>query len=316
MKINALSLKLAAALSLAIALVACGDDTASQKAAGNAAGSTPAPAPKIAAMVNPSGLGPVQVTTEAANAFKRNDLRTMVKLMMPDADYAKAQTEWDTKRKTAPTAKERADFTESLNKLLAPGAIDKLVAEAEPKLTEMKPQLAMIPMFAGMAQQGIQADETKSAAEKAQLTAMLNAAQGWAVKTDFTDANRLRKALNEIANGVRATKITSLDQMQALSFDQVLDKAGVMVGGMKSAMRAYDLNLDDIVASYKAEQVSVTGNNAKIKTTVTMFGQQIVGETDMVKVGDRWFSKGSVDAIKQAAEKVTGSKLDQPAGGG
>ncbi len=307
---------LTAALTFALAIAACGGE---EKAAGNAAGAAGATTQKAAAAsagAVKTNLGPAETTMEMMRAFKNNDLRGMMKVALPDKDYAKMAKEWETKRKEPITEQDRKEFTDNMAKLTGPTAIDDMMREVEPKLAEMKAQMPMmIGMGVAMGQQSIQANEKFSAAQKEQATAVLNAMQGWAMKTDFSDPARLRKAATEFANAVKASKVTTLDQVAGMNFDQLLDKGGVMIGGFKNAMRAYDFNVDEMMGSYKAEQVSLNGDNAKIKTTMTMFGQAIVSESDMVKIDGRWFSKESVEALKQATESVTGSKLDQPAGG-
>jgi uncharacterized protein (DUF1810 family) len=308
---------LTAALTFALAIAACGGE---EKAAGNAAGAASGATTQKSAAASTgavrTNLGPAETTTEMMRAFKNNDLRGIMKIALPDADYKKMATEWETKRKEPMTDQQKKEFVDGLAKLTGPTAIDDIMREVEPKLAEMKAQMPMmIGAGVAMGQQSIQANEKFTPAQKEQATAVLNAMQGWAMKTDFSDPARLRKALTEFANAAKASKITALDQVAQLNFDQLLDKGSVMIGGFKGAMRAYDFNMDEMMNSYKAEQISMSGDTAKIKTTMTMFGQAITSESEMIKVDGRWFSKESIEALKQATESVTGSKLDQPAGG-
>jgi hypothetical protein len=308
-------LSLIFAVSLALGLTACGDDDATASAKATGAMDAPKVA-QVAGAVSANNMGPAEVSMELAHLAKINDLKGMMTLAMPASEFKKIVDSWESKRKEPITDTQRKEFADGLAKLTAPGAIDELMKQAEPSLAQMKPQMAMyIPMGIGMIQQSIASNADMSDVQKKQATEMVGAMQGWATKTDFTDANRLRKALTEMANGVKATNITSLDQMQALSFDQVLGKGGVMFGSMKRALNAYDLNMDDMFSSLKAEQVSMTGDSALVKTNITFLGQQISSETQMVKSDGRWYSKDSIEAMKKVTESAMGENKTGNKGG-
>ena len=305
-------LSLALGVVLALSLSACGGEepTATAKATGMIA------APKVAqvaAAVSSSSMGPAQVTMELAHLAKINDLKGMLTLAMPAAQMKKMVDSWEAKRKEPISETDRKEFADGIAKLIAPGAIDELMALAEPEMAALKPQMAMYSAIGiGMAQQAITANADLSESQKKQATEMVGALQGWATKTDFTDPNRLRKALTELATGVRATNITTLDQLQGLSFDQMLGKGGVLFGSMKRAFNAYDLNMDSMFSSVKAEQLSMSGDTAVVKTSMTFLGHPMTSETQMVKSDGRWYSKDSIDALKKAesamAESEEGSK--------
>jgi len=256
-----------------------------------------------AAKVNLMGAGPAETMNQAAQLMRSNDLGGMLKAVLPDAQYKEMAAEWEKTRKEPISDNDRKEFADLMAKVNSPTAIDDLIKEAEPKLIEMKAQL---PMLIGMgmmtAQQGIQASEDFTAAQKEQLTSVLNATQTWAMKTDFADTNRMRKALTELSNGVKAMKLESLEQISAMNFEQVLGKGSVMFASVKRAFNAYDLNLDEAMSSFKAEQVSIAGDTAKIRTTMKFLGQEIASESDMVKIDGRWFSKDSIDSIEKMAE--------------
>lgn len=307
-------LSLAAGVILALSLVACGDEPA---ATAKATGSIAAPkVAQVAAAVSSSSMGPAQVSMELAHLAKINDLKGLMTLAMPAAEMKKMVESWETKRKESITDSDRKEFADGIAKLIAPGAIDELMAIAEPEMAALKPQMAMyIPMGIGIAQQSISANADLSEAQKKQATEMVGALQTWAMKTDFTDPNRLRKALTELATGVRSTNVTTLDQLQGLSFDQMLGKGGVLFGSMKRAFNAYDLNMDAVFASVKAEQISMSGDTALVKTSMTFLGQPMSSETQMVKSDGRWYSKDSIDALNKVTESAMGENKEGATGG-
>jgi len=262
-------------------------------------------APKVSL----SGAGPADTMNQAAQLMRSSDIAGMVKVVLPDAQYKEMAAEWEKARKEPITDKDRKEFADMMAKVNSPTAIDDLIKEAEPKLIEFKAQM---PMFIGMgmmtAQQGIQANEDFTPAQKEQLTSVLNATQAWAMKTDFTDTNRMRKALTELSNGVKAMKLESLEQIRAMNFEQILGKGSVMFASLKRAFNAYDLNLDEALSSFKAEQVSIAGDTAKIRTSMKFLGEEIASESDMVKIEGRWFTKDSIDSLKKMTEAKQASE--------
>lgn len=291
-------LSLALAMSGA-ALVACSKEEPAP--APVAAKTMPAAAPISIAAASPAG-----VAGEMGQLAKRSDIKGLARLLLPPEHYNKAVKEWDDKRKIALTEKDRQEFIEGWGKLIAPGAVDEIMKEAEPQLVQMKGQIPMyVAMGAGFAQQTIQADEKMTPAQKEQASALLNALQGWAMKTDFADAARLRKALTEFSNGARATKIATLDDLHALNFEQVLDKGGVMFTAFKRALNAYDLNMDEMFSTIKSEQLSMAGDLAKVKTTFQFLGQTITAENELVKVDGKWYGKDMLEGLeKREAEAL------------
>lgn len=298
--------RLVLAASLAFAISACGDDSA-EKSGGALANSgakaeqVAAAAPLASAKPNRSGMSPVETTLEAGRLAKANDLKGLVSLILPAAQLKEAEENWEKTRKEPTSEQERKEFADNIAKLIAPGAVDELVTAAEPQLAQLKLQMPMyVGMGMGMAQQAINDNAELSEAEKKQALDSLTAIQTWAGKTDLTDPNRLRKALNELANGVRATQITTLDQVRALSFDQALGKGGVLFAAVKKSLAAYDFDLDQTFSSVRAEQVSVDGDNAVVKTTIRFLGQEISSEAPMVRVDGRWYGKSMMEQLKKA----------------
>lgn len=303
--------RLVLAASLAIALGACGEDTTEKSGGALASASSPKVEQVASASTQPSkgGMSPVETTLEAGRLAKANDLKGLVSLILPAAQLKEAEENWEKNRAEPISEQERKEFEENVAKLIAPGAVDELVAAAEPQLAQLKLQMPMyVGMGMGMAQQAINGNADLSEAEKKQALDSLTAIQAWAGKTDITDPNRLRKALTELANGVRATKITTLEQVRALSFDQALGKGGVLFAAVKKSLAAYDFDLDQTFSSVRAEQVSVDGDSAVVKTTIRFLGQEISSEAPMVRVDGRWYGKSMMEQLKKAtsAESKTG----------
>ncbi|GMU42944.1 MAG: hypothetical protein AMXMBFR25_09300 [Lysobacterales bacterium] len=219
------------AVALATALLAgCGKDEAPQNAA--------APAEKAAVQA----LAPVSSAAGSVDAqvkaFRNNDLKALLVAALPAAEIERMRGEWDKNRQETISEEDRAEFAENWGKLTAPDGVDKIMAEIEPQLAQMKPQMAgMIAMVQGGAQMSIAQSTDLTESQKAQATAFVQGLSGWLNKTDFTDPALMRSSLTALADGLRATGITKLDDIKALSFDQLLEKGGMAMGGLKNRLR-------------------------------------------------------------------------------
>ncbi len=278
------------AVALASALlVGCGKEESAKTEA-------PAEKPMVQAAATAASVMDVQV-----KAFRNNDLKTLLTTALPPAELERIRADWDKQRAAPITDEERAEFAENWGKITAPDGVDKIMAEVEPKLAEVKPQLAgMIAMGQGMATMSIAQSTELTEPQKAQATAFLNGLGGWLGKTDFADPVLMRKALTALADGLRATGITKLDDIKALSFDQMLEKAGPAVAGFKNAFAAYGFSLDTIADSVKAEIVSESGDVAKLKVSYALFDSPMSFESEMQKVDGKWYGKDMLEQIAKA----------------
>jgi len=295
-------------IALALSCALLGGCDKKEEAAASAA--APAEAAKSAVVVNAGAADALQAQVQA---FKSNDLKSLLTSALPPKEIERMRSEWEEKRKEAVTDEERKEFAESWGKITAPDGVDKIMAEIEPQLVEMKPQMAgLIAMMQGMGTMSIQQSAELTAEQKTQATQFMNGLGGWMTKTDFTDPALMRTSLTALAEGLRATGITSIDDVNALSFDQLLDKAGPAFAGVKNALTAYGFSLDQIAQSVKAEVVSETGDTAKLKVSYDLFASPLSFESEMKKVDGRWYGKDMLAQMeKAAAEKLAEENAPQ-----
>ena len=282
------------ALALASALlVGCGKDESAQ---------TAAPAEKAVMQATASAASALE---SQVKAFRNNDLKALVTAVVPASELERIRADWDKQRAEPITDEDRAEFAESWGKLTAPDGIDKIMAEIEPQLAELKPQMAgMIAMGQGMATMTIAQSTDLTEPQKAQATAFLNGLGGWLGKTDFADAALMRKSLTALADGMRATGITQLDDIKGLSFDQMLEKAGPAVGGVKNALAVYGFSMDAMADSVKTEVISESGDVAKVKVSYALFDSPMSFESEMKKVDGRWYGKDMLEQIEKAKQEA------------
>lgn len=295
------------AVALATALLAgCGKDEATPTAG--------APAEKAAMQA----LAPVTAasTVDAqVKAFRNNDLKALLEAALPAAEIERMRSEWDKNRQQDISEEERAEFAENWGKLTAPDGVDKIMAEIEPQLAQMKPQMAgMIAMVQGGAQMSIAQSTDLTEAQKAQATAFVQGLSGWLNKTDFTDPALMRSSLTALADGMRATGITRLDDLKALSFDQALEKGGIALGGLKNAFAAYGFSLDAIADSVKTEVVSEAGDNAKLKVSYALFDSPMSFESEMTRVDGKWYGKDMLASLEKAKAEASTEVADAAEG--
>ncbi len=255
------------------------------------------------------------VMNEQIAAFKANNLKAMLEATLPAKDLEEMKAEWEKKRAEPITEEDKKQFADSWGKITAADGVDQIMKELEPQLAEMKPQMAgMMAMMQGMATMSIQQSTEFTDAQKAQATQFMNGLGGWLTKTDFTDPALTRSALTALAESLRATGVTTLEEINAKSFDEVLVLAGQVLGGVKGALGAYGLSLDDIAASMKATQVSVAGDIAKLKVDYSLFGTPLSFESEMKQQDGRWYSKDMLEQVEKVAAE-DGTPVDATADG-
>lgn len=299
--------KLVLPAALTLVLAACGKEEA-PPAAGTAAttASTAAAAPAAAPATSPAAS--VNATSAA---LKAGDLNAMAKAVLPPSYYEKAKAKFEEEMASKEIGDaERQQFAQTIAQISGPGAVDTLMAQIEPQLAAMTPQIkAGLTMGLGAVQMQLSSAENTELTDtqKQQAQAVLSAVQGWAMQTDFADAGKLRAALTHVSEAVTATGITTLDQVHALKFEEALAKGSIVFVGVKKALNEYGFNLDDIANTMKVEVLSETGDVAKVKSSFSLFGAPISSESEMVKVEGGWYGKDLITKMNEAESAEGGT---------
>jgi hypothetical protein len=305
-------------IALLTALAAAGVGCNQQSSTGSA---TPA------AIVAPST--PDGAISASVSALRNNNVAALLDNALPAAEVAKIKTEWHNDMTKDPvTDEERKQFADNMTKLTAPDAEAKMYAEIEPQLKEFDAKTAqqmpmMIAMGQSFAQSAIQQNKDMTDAQKTQAEALLAATAKWAGSVKFTDPALIKSAIAVICKTARALNLKSVDEARALSYDQAMQKAGIMLGGVKQVFAVYGLNMDKALESVKAETVATTGDTAKVKVTYTAFDQPFTTDSDLVRVDGKWYGKQALeqwkkkqqeDLAKAAAPATSGAQADAAAG--
>jgi len=300
--------RLSLALAFACAAIGCNQQ---QQAA--------APA---APVVAPAAATPDAAVKASLQALRSNNIGALLDNSLPTAQLAKIKADWNKDLNKDPiTDEDRKKFAEGLAKLTAPDAEAKLYAEIEPKLKEADAQMAqqmpmMIAMGQGMLQSSVQQSKDLDDKQKEQATAAIAATAAWAQKVKFTDPALVKQAIAVGCKTARDINVKTLDEARALTYDQGMQKAGIVLGGVKQVFEVYGFSIDKTLDSAKVETVTNQGDAAKIKLSYTLFDTPLSSDSDMVKVDGRWYGKQALEQfnkLKQEAAAAEAAKTAAPA---
>lgn len=278
------------ALAAAIAALAAGCGPSETAAPGAA------PVAVVAAPSTPDGAVNASVA-----ALRANNVGALLNNALPAAELAKLKADWNKDINKDPvTEEDRKQFTDTMTKLTAPDAEAKMYAEIEPQLKDFDAKTAqqmpmMIAMGQGFAQSAIQQSKDLNDAQKQQAQAMVDATAKWAQTVKFTDPALVKSAIAAITKTARDLNLKSIDEARALSYDQAMQKAGIVLAGVKQVFAVYGLNMDKALDSIKVETATTTGDTAKVKITYTAFEQPFSTESDLVKVDGKWYGKQAIE---------------------
>ena len=245
-------------LIAAFGMVACGkDESAAPEAAKIAAAST-----------SPEAAMQAQVEALRAGQFSSAFLASI-----PPSMIDQVRAKWTAKMAEPASEEDRAQFQEMITELTADGAEDAIYAKIEPDLLKFKESAAMqMPMYVGMGRgilaAGVQQREDLSADQKAQAMASIDAFAKWAESAQFAEPALAKQAIGHVCKAARDIKLTNIDELRALSFDEAVKRGDVLFVALKDILGTYGFKIDDVLATAKTEVVSQTAGTARIRWKV------------------------------------------------
>lgn len=276
----------------AAAATGCNQQDASQPAAPVAA--------SVAVASTPDGA-----IAASIKALHDNNIAALIANSLPPAAVDKMKADWNKEMNSDPiTDAERKDFAEHMSKLTAPDAEAALFAQIQPKLAEFDKQSAqqmpmLIAMGQGFARSTIAQNKDLSEAQKKQAEDLLDATAQWASTTKFTDPTLVKSAIGILCKAAREVNLKSLDDARALSYEQAMQKAGIVLGGVKAMLAVYGLDVNKTLESVKVERESASGDAAKVKVTYTAFGKPFSTDAELVQLDGRWYGKHAIEQWKK-----------------
>lgn len=247
---------------------------------------------------------PARQLQELTQLLRSNDLQGLVRHMMSPEDFQRLRQEYELERSRPISPEERAEFEQKIARLVAPDAVDRLMEEIEPKLAEARPQApGAIMMAIGGLQMALASPDTElSEEQRAMLRQALPGIQAWVTGTDFLSSQKAREALAYITEAARASGIGNLDQLRMLSLEELLAHGGRVFAASKRALQLYGLDFDAIAASARYETISVEGDRARVRATITVFDAPLSGELELRLVDGRWYGRDAHIKVRHEAE--------------
>jgi len=266
-------------LALVITLLqACGGGDSSSSSASNA----------IAKLDTSTPDGSLMSVIES---IKHNDIQALMQASMSSEMYDKAVAEFEN-AKMSPSESDKAQFAQMMGMLTSDGAVDQLMAMATPQLEQMRSQLPMMLMMGkGMASSAIQASPDIPADQKDTATKAVNAVMDFVSDNDILSEEVTRKAITAAVAAAKSLNMTSLDEMQNMSFDDAMGKAGLVMGGVKNILSAYGISMDDVLNSIDVSDVQTNGDNATMKMAYEFLGETFNQDVKMVKKDGKWIAE-------------------------
>jgi hypothetical protein len=265
-----------------------------------------------------SATTPDATIRKAAALLKQGDLAGLMQNALPPADFAELKADWGKAANEKPvTDEDRQKFQEMMAKLTAPDAEKAIYAEIEPQLKQFDAQYQQqLPMYVAMGSgwlQGmVQQNKDLSEADKQQAIAAINALAAWVQKTHFTDVESVKKVLAIATHTARDLNLKTLDEVRALTFDQSMQKAHVVMLALKDALNVYGFSVDQTLDSIKPEVVTNDGKAASVKVGYNLLGTPLSTTTEMVSIDGRWYSKNTIDRVKEHQQDATAKATDAP----
>lgn len=245
---------------------------------------------------------------------RNGDFDGLLRSTLPIADYQAWRKEWEQAKgqQTAPTAQQRAQFAQMMQKLTAPGAEDKLYKQLQPQLADFRKQHAKdMPMLIGILQAAgnniVQNSAEMSATQKQQATEALAALGVWAQTADLTDAAKAKQAIGVVCDTARKLDLKTLDQLRALDYAQTMKTYGEGWDGLKHLLKIYGLDLNASFDGAKIETLSHDAAHARVRETFVVVGKPIVSEVNLVMQDGHWYDANRLAAWRKRREAASAS---------
>lgn len=250
-------------------------------------GGTDSAAKSVAKMDTSSPDGTMMSVIQS---LKNNDIKALMQASMSSEDFAKAVSEFDV-AKLSPSESDKAQFAQMMGMLTADGAVDQLMAMAAPQLEQARTQLPMMLMMGkGMASQAIEASGDIPAGQKETMTKVAEALMDFVSDNDILSEEITRKAITAAVATAKSLDMSSLDDLQNMSFDDAMGKASIVMGGAKNILGAYGISLDDMLGSIKVSDVNTNGDNATMQMAYEFLGETFSQEVKMLKKDGQWIA--------------------------
>ena len=270
---------------------------------------------------NATANGPEQAIQRSIELTRAGDVAGLVEHMLPPEEFARVKADWVSEKDQAPVDDAaRTRFAETIDKLTADDAVESLYKELEPDIRQFDAQYqqqipTIVAMGRGYLNGMIQQNQGLTASEKEQAAGIIDALAKWVEETRFTDPALVRKALGIVSQSARQLDLKSLDEARALSFEQSAPKLQIAFTGLKQVLEVYGFSIDQTLDTVKTEVVSNDGDRAVVKIDYSLLGTPLQTTTEMVRIDGRWYSKDTIDKLREREADSAAATSAPPSSG-
>lgn len=233
-------------------------------------------------------------------SLRTNDLEQFLRRAMSEKEYARARLEWDEARAGAIDESDREQLNAALTALDDDAFVDGLMAEVEPALEAARPNLPLMLMAAQtMGHARISANEKLTESQKNAANELLAALGKWAGSRDLANPELVRKALTGWVNDAKEINLKNAGELQALEFEEMVARAGILMSATENMLAVYGFKLDDIYASATAEVLRQQGDTALVRIRFDVLDTQQQFDVVLVRQNDRWLPEGDLLDLRE-----------------
>ena len=238
---------------------------------------------------------PSTMVSETIKALRANDYAKAISSIQGSLDQARAT--WDAARAMPASPEEEAQINQTLMALTNPEMLEMMVQHARAiapthNPEEMAQGLGMLPLM----MMGITGGnpEIASAPEIKMVLGMIPEIQGWIEVPALDNPDIAEQTVRTFAAGVQKLGITSIDDIRALEFDDLLTKVSSLTATIKEIGLTYDLAIDSFLDSVDVS----SGSDNTLNVKMTMFGKERELSIAMVEHNGSMLPKIVVDIRK------------------
>lgn len=214
----------------------------------------------------------------------------------------------------------RARFAETMSKLTAPDAAEVLFKEFEPDIRQFDTQYQQqMPTMVAMGRSYLKGSCSRIRSFRSAKGAGHpdHRSPGHLGRKDPIHRSRAGQADPGRCHRRRAAAGSEvLDEARGLNFEQSAPKLKIAFNSLKKVLALYGFSIDQTLDSATTELVSSTADEAVVKVSYKLLDTPFQANVDMVRVGERWYSKDTIEKLKaRNAEKAMATATPAAANG-
>lgn len=258
-----------------------------------------------------NNASPEHALQGSVDLLKANDFAGFWKHALPPADYQNLRVDWSLQQKNQKplSAEDQAKFNEMMQKLAAPDAEAQLFAELQPKLEAMQKQYSdqlpvLISFGDAMVKNSVAQNQTLSAAQKAQVTDLMDALVPWAKQTSWFDQAKAKQAVGVVVATARKLDLKDAKHLRSMDFDTAMSKYASGFAGAKQLLAIYGLKLNETLNSVKLSTLSNDDGHAVVKVDYSLLGKPLSSNMNMIEQDGHWYSEDMLNKVRESHKKL------------